>query len=197
MVLLAAEHTNIWLWVLLEIASFGTFLSFLKLGYFAFLRPGTTEASDPPLLMQAAMLGAAALCIAIGVYPPLLYAILPYPTGYQAYDPVTIVGTLLILGAAATFFFTIGKRILEPHDTQLRDIDMLYIAVGHGIAAGAAKLQESFRVVYDYALDTAHTLIAVGVVAMRMEDRDVNWNVAFFSGTLIIVVSFLLLGVKP
>ena len=40
MVLLAAEHTSIWLWVLLEIASFGTFVSFLKLGYFAFLRPG-------------------------------------------------------------------------------------------------------------------------------------------------------------
>ncbi|MGB9176052.1 MAG: proton-conducting transporter membrane subunit, partial [Methanoregula sp.] len=42
MVLLAAEQTSIWLWVLLEIASFFTFLSFLKLGYFAFLRPGTT-----------------------------------------------------------------------------------------------------------------------------------------------------------
>ena len=45
------------LWVLLEIASFGTFLSFLKLGYFAFLRPGDTQASDPPLLMQAACSG--------------------------------------------------------------------------------------------------------------------------------------------
>jgi multicomponent Na+:H+ antiporter subunit D len=197
MVLLAAEQTNIWLWVLLEIASFGTFLSFLKLGYFAFLRPGTTEASDPPLLMQAAMLGTAALCIAIGVYPPLLYTFLPYPTSYQAYNPVMIVATLLVLGAAAAFFFTIGKRILEPHDTQLRDIDVLYVATGHGITTGAAELQESFRRVYDYGLAAARTLVAAGMVAMRMEDRDVNWNVAFFSGTLIVVVSFLLLGVKP
>ncbi|MDD1718512.1 MAG: hypothetical protein LUQ25_00500, partial [Methanoregulaceae archaeon] len=56
MVLMAAEHTSIWIWVLLEIASFGTFVSFLKLGYFAFLRRGDTLASDPPLLMQAGML---------------------------------------------------------------------------------------------------------------------------------------------
>ena len=86
MVLMAAENTSIWLWVLLEIASFGTCLSFLKLGYFAFLRPGSSEASDPPLLMQAGMLGAAALCIIIGIYPRLLYGILPYPTTYLAYD---------------------------------------------------------------------------------------------------------------
>ncbi len=100
MVLLAAEQTNFWLWVLLEIASFGTFVSFLKLGYFAFLRPGDTKATDPPLLMQAGMLGAAALCIVIGIYPQILYALLPYPLVYDAYAPMHVVSALLVLGAA-------------------------------------------------------------------------------------------------
>jgi multicomponent Na+:H+ antiporter subunit D len=178
MVLLAAEHTNIWLWVLLEVASFGTFVSFLKLGYFAFLRPGTTEASDPPLLMQVGMLGTAALCIAIGVYPPLLYAILPYPTTFQAYDPSRIISALVILGAAAAFFFTVGRRLLEPHDTRLRDFDVLYMAAGHGITACAAGLQAVFRQVYGYASAAVRGLSDAGKHAMRMLDWDVNWNLA-------------------
>ena len=39
MVITAAQQTNTLIFVLLEIASFGTFLSFLKLGYFAFSAP--------------------------------------------------------------------------------------------------------------------------------------------------------------
>ena len=193
MVLLAAEQTNIWLWVLLEIASFGTFLSFLKLGYFAFLRPGTTEASDPPLLMQVGMLGAAALCIAIGVYPPLLYAILPYPTSYQAYNPITIVATLLVLGAAAAFFFTIGKRILEPHDTRLRDADVVYMATCSAVVAIAGGLQLAFRAVYVCIGGVVPVLFAAGKSAARMVDWDVNWNLSALAGMLVVVLAFLLL----
>ena len=193
MVLLAADQTNIWLWVLLEIASFGTFLSFLKLGYFAFLRPGTTEASDPPLLMQAAMLGVAALCIAIGVYPPLLYAFLPYPTSYQAYNPVTIVATLLVLGAAAAFFFTIGKRVLEPHDTRLRDADVVYMATCSAVVAIAGGLQSAFRAVYVCLGGVVPVLFAAGKSAALMVDWDVNWNLSALAGMLLVVLAFLLL----
>jgi formate hydrogenlyase subunit 3/multisubunit Na+/H+ antiporter MnhD subunit len=192
MVLLAAEHTSMLLWVLLEIASFGTFLSFLKLGYFAFLRPGDTQASDPPLLMQACMLGAAVLCIAIGVFPALLYAILPYPTGYQAYEPVRLFGTLLILGAAAAFFFTIGKRFLEPHDTRLRDADVVYAGAGRSIAAFCGSLQTGFGAIYACATTAAAGLFDAGKVAMRMENKDVNWNIAMFAGTIVVVVAALI-----
>ena len=193
MVLLAAEHTSMVLWVLLEIASFGTFLSFLKLGYFAFLRPGDTQASDPPLLMQAGMLGAAALCIVIGVFPALLYAILPYPTSYQAFDPIHIAETLLVLGAAAAFFFSIGKRVLEPHDTRLRDADVVYMAAGRGITAFCSGLQAGFGRVYGCATGAVAGLSDAGKYAMRMENRDVNWNIAMFAGTIVVVVTILIL----
>ncbi|MGA2934567.1 MAG: Na(+)/H(+) antiporter subunit D [Methanomicrobiales archaeon] len=179
MVLLAAEHTNLWLWVLLEIASFGTFLSFLKLGYFAFLRPGDTEASDPPLPMQAAMIGTAILCIAIGVYPAILYPILPVHIAFQAYDPLHVAETLLILGAAAAFFFTVGKRLLEPHDTRLRDADVLYRAAGKALVTVAGGLQSAFRAIYHGAKGAAvHGLDSAGRFAMRMDEMDVNWNLA-------------------
>jgi len=195
MVLMAAEHTSIWLWVLLEIASFGTFVSFLKLGYFAFLRPGDTKATDPPFLMQAAMLVAAALCILIGIFPSLLYAILPYPTTYFAYDPLRVVGTLLILGAAAAFFFTIGRKYLEPHDTQLKDFDILYVAAGRGVTVFAGGLQGLFRKTYDYATNATHMLFTAGTYAQAGEGRDINWNIAIFTSVLVGFLVIILLGV--
>ena len=195
MVLLAAENTSIWIWVLLEIASFGTFLSFLKLGYFAFLRPGDTKATDPPVLMQAAMLGTAALCILIGIFPEVLYAILPYPTTYVAFDPVRIAGTLLILGSALVFFFTIGRKYLQPHDTQLKDFDILYVAAGHGVTVFAGGLQEQFRKIYDIATKATRMLFTAGTYAMAGEGRDINWNLAIFTSMLVGFMIVIMLGV--
>ena len=194
MVLAAAEHTSIWLWVLLEIASFGTFVSFLKLGYFAFLRPGTNEASDPPLLMQAAMLGTAALCIIIGLFPALLFTLLPFTTSYDAYDPAHILSAVLVLGAAALFFFTVGKKVLEPHDVPQRDFDILYAEVCHGICLAAHALQEFFRIFYSFATAGTRLLFAAGTVAMGMENRDANWNIAMFVGVLVALVTVVILG---
>ncbi|MGO9644869.1 MAG: Na(+)/H(+) antiporter subunit D [Candidatus Bathyarchaeia archaeon] len=149
MIMAAAEEKNTMLWALLEIASFGTFLSFLKLGYFAFLRPGTIEAHDPPLIVKVAMLGTATLCVVIGVYPPLLYAILPFGgSGYEAYTFSRVLQASLVLGAAALTFFTIGRKYLSPHENGLKDFDVGYVAVGHGLMIFAEKLQHSFAFVY-------------------------------------------------
>jgi multicomponent Na+:H+ antiporter subunit D len=195
MVLMAAEQTNVWLWVLLEIASFGTFISFLKLGYFAFLRPGNTEASDPPLLMQAAMLGAAVLCILIGIYPQVLYGILPFPTTYLAYDPEHLVSALLVLGAAALFFFVAGRKILEPHEASLPDFDVAYRGLAHGITAFAGILQVFFVRVYGSVIAAALTLFTAGKYAMGMEDRDANWNLAMFGCVLVALITVVILEV--
>ena len=195
MVLAAAEHTSIWLWVLLEIASFGTFVSFLKLGYFAFLRPGTNEASDPPLLMQAAMLGTAALCHHHRSLPgSSCIALLPFTTSYDAYDPAHVMSALLVLGAAALFFFTVGKKVLEPHDVPQRDFDILYAEVCRGICLGAHALQEFFRILYAFATAGTRLLFAAGTFAMGMENRDANWNIAMFVGVLVALVTVIILG---
>ena len=196
MVLMAAENTSFWLWVLLEITSFGTCLSFLKLGYFAFLRPGSNSgASDPPLLMQAGMLGAAVLCIIIGIYPQILYGLLPYPTTYLAYDPEPLASALLVLGAAAIFFFAVGRKILEPHETHIRDVDVMYRGLAHGIIAFAGILQTLFVQVYRYAVAAALTLFTAGKYAMSMEDHDANWNLAIFGGVLVALVTVVILVV--
>jgi multicomponent Na+:H+ antiporter subunit D len=196
MVLAAAEHTSVWLWILLEIASFGTFVSFLKLGYFAFLRPGErdTGATDPPLLMQAGMLGAAALCIVIGIYPPVLYAILPYPVTYAAYEPGHILSAVVVLGAAAAFFFTVGKDLLRPHGTRLADADAAYRAAGRGVCGFAGGLAAGFAVIYDVVVAAALLLFDAGRVVMGMENRDGNWNMAVFTGLLVAAMAVIVLG---
>jgi formate hydrogenlyase subunit 3/multisubunit Na+/H+ antiporter MnhD subunit len=197
MVLAAAEQTSLLLWVLLEIASFGTFVSFLKLGYFAFLREGptgTTEASDPPLLMQAGMLGTAALCIVIGVYPALLYGILPVPTAYAAYDPAHVASAVLVLGAAALFFFTVGKKILEPHDVPLRDFDLLYEEACRAVCSAARGIRVCFGIFYGFAAGGARLLFDLGRIARGMENRDANWNIAMAVAVLVALVTVVILG---
>lgn len=150
MVITAAQDTSTLLWVLLEIASFGTFLSFLKLGYFAFLRPGNIEASDPSITMKVPMLATAALCVIIGVYPSALFSILPNGgAGYQPFDLVRLAETLLILAAAAATFFTVGRKALAPHETRLVDWDVLYVAMGQGLTVFAVDLQRLFSAIYD------------------------------------------------
>ncbi len=66
------------LWLLLLLGGLGTFLSFIKLGYYAFLHGDTDrlvrDASTPQAL---AMGSVAALCVLLGVAPGLLHGIVP------------------------------------------------------------------------------------------------------------------------
>jgi len=187
MIFSAAEQTNEIIWILLEIGSFGTFLSFLKLGYFAFLRPGTIEAKDPPLTMKAGMLGAAALCVAIGVYPPLLYSILPFGgSGYQPYNLNTLLSSALVLGAAALTFFTVGRKYLAPHETRLQDFDVGYVALGHGVVMFAGMLQGAFSAVYRGITD--RLMPGLSKLAGRMQTGLLSINGLLMLATLIILL---------
>jgi multicomponent Na+:H+ antiporter subunit D len=187
MIISAAEQDNAIIWILLEIGTFGTFLSFLKLGYFAFLRKGTIEAKDPPFTVKIAMLGAAALCIAIGVYPNLLYSILPFGgSGYQAYNPNTLLTTSIVLGAAALTFFTVGRKYLTPHETRLRDFDVGYAALGYGVMAFAGALQSAFGSVYGFITD--RLVPGCSKLAGRMQTGLLSINGLFMLGALIIIL---------
>jgi multicomponent Na+:H+ antiporter subunit D len=187
MIISAAEQENAVIWILLEIGTFGTFLSFLKLGYFAFLRKGTIEAKDPPFTVKIAMLGTAALCIAIGVYPNLLYSILPFSgSGYQAYNPNTLLTTSIVLGAAALTFFTAGRKYLTPHETRLRDFDVGYAALGHGVMAFAGALQSAFGSVYGFI--TGRLVPGFSKLAGQMQTGLLSINGLFMLAALIIAL---------
>jgi len=136
MVIHAAELEGMHILVLmLLLGSVGTFLSFLKLTYFTFFKKNDEiEAKEAPLPMLIAMSAVAFLCVAIGVYPKMLYGILPYAgeaLHYHAYAFGHTIGTLELLMMTAVGFLAL-QFVFSPHDRITYDIDYLYRKAGRG-----------------------------------------------------------------
>ena len=197
MVTAAAHGQSTLLWLVLEAASFGTFLSFLKIGWFAFLRPGDVEASDPPPAASAAMLATAGLCVLIGVAPSTLYGLLPSGgAGHVAYAAGPLLESLVVLGAAGGFFLVAGRRLLAPHEPRLRDVDALHGPAGRAAAAGCAALAGAFRKSWRGVLGGVEGTRAAGRAALLMEARDAGWNMAAYGAALLVLVLLVLGGVQ-
>ena len=108
----AEEHLTI-VWVLLSVSSAGTFLhTGLKLPYFTFFaKDSGIRVKEPPVNMLIAMAIAAFLCILIGVYPSVLYNLLPFAASYLPYTAEHVVWTLQILLFTALGFFMLLKYL--------------------------------------------------------------------------------------
>ncbi|MCF6109444.1 MAG: Na(+)/H(+) antiporter subunit D [Mesorhizobium sp.] len=111
----------------LTMASSGTFLhTGLKLPYYMFFgMDRKLEAREPPRNMLVAMGMAAVLCIAIGVFPQPLYALLPHPVDFEPYTGVHITESLGILMFTA-LGFVLFLRALDPENTISIDTDWFY-----------------------------------------------------------------------
>lgn len=111
----------------LTMASSGTFLhTGLKLPYYMFF--GTDrklEAREPPRNMLIAMGMAAVLCIAIGVFPQPLYALLPYPVDFEPYTGSHVMESLGLLMFTA-LGFVLFLWALDPENTISLDTDWFY-----------------------------------------------------------------------
>lgn len=123
----AAEEHRAYTALLLTLASSGTFLSLgLKLPYFAFFgKDSGIKAADPPLNMLLGMGAAAFLCVFIGVYPNVLYQLLPYNTHYVPYTGEHVVASLQILLFTGLAFFMLLK-VVKPKAKISLDTDWLY-----------------------------------------------------------------------
>lgn len=128
MVVSAAAYENLAvIWLMLTLASAGTFLhTGLKLPYFTFFaKDAGIKAKEPPFNMLLAMGFAAFLNIFIGIYPAVLYNILPYPTDYVPYTSEHVVWALqILLFTALGFFWLLDKLGGEP--TISLDTDWFY-----------------------------------------------------------------------
>jgi len=132
MIVKAAEAAhNIPVFFLIHLASIGTWLCVgLKLPYYTWFgktQPGVKgiEAKEPPLNMLLGMGLLSFLCIVIGMYPDVLYRILPYPVNFHPYTPPHVIGTLqmLLLTVVGVWLF-LGK--LAPHAVINVDTDWFY-----------------------------------------------------------------------
>ncbi len=133
MVIFAAEEQHIeWAVALLYIASVGTFLhTGLKLPYFTWFGPRREDirVGPVPKNMIIAMIGGAALCVGIGVYPQPLYDMLPFANNYQAYTADHVVTTLQLLAFTAIAFWLLLNK-LSGEATVTIDTDWFYRKAG-------------------------------------------------------------------
>jgi len=120
------------IWLMLEGASIGTFLhTGLKLpwgAWFARKEP-VCEAREPPKNMLAAMGITAFLCTLLGVYPKILYDILPYPVHYEPYAAGHVVAMCQLLLFTFVAFWLL-RGMLHGTPTITLDTDWFYRIAG-------------------------------------------------------------------
>jgi len=128
MVIHAAELDHLGIVViLLTLASIGTFLSIgLKLPYLTWF--GTDRSLKPkpiPLGMKVSMALTSGICIAIGVYPALLYNLLPFAVHYQPYNTPHLIETMQLLIFTGVAFWLLKNKI-HAEATITLDTDWFY-----------------------------------------------------------------------
>jgi multicomponent Na+:H+ antiporter subunit D len=135
----AREHLLV-VWLVLTAGFAGVFFySGLKLPWFVFfgsdcgLRP-----RDPPWNMRLAMILTALLCLLPGVFPGLLYALLPAAPDYEPYTYSHVVGMLQLLLFAGLAFFVLLPP-LRRTETITLDVDWLYRRAGPRLVSWAER----------------------------------------------------------
>ncbi len=153
-----AHHTAAWL--VLLFASAGVFHhSGIKIPYFAFFAHDSGHrVKEAPLNMLTAMAVMAVMCILIGVFPGVLYSILPYEVDYEPYTTTHIITQYqLLLFSALAFTFLKVTRIYpaEMRSTNL-DFDWTYRkllpAIVRAVMTFGGRVRDRLRLVIDAVL---------------------------------------------
>jgi multicomponent Na+:H+ antiporter subunit D len=119
----AGHHTVVYLMLLF--ASAGVFHhSGIKIPYFAFFAHDSGKrVKEAPPQMLLAMAVMAVMCIGIGVYPEVLYRVLPYPMEYHPYTTTHIITQYQILLFSALAFVFLQKTGLYPPELRSTNLD--------------------------------------------------------------------------
>ncbi len=157
----SGEIGNSIVYAMLVGAAVGTFLYVgLKLPYFTFFaKDAGLKARDPPSNMLLGMGITAFLCIFIGVYPQILYNILPYPVEYGPYTPAHVVGEVQLLLFTLLAFWMM-RSILGGKAAITLDTDWFYRISGkwfirfinNPVAKTSAQINAFFTAIKDYLL---------------------------------------------
>lgn len=112
-------------WLVLLFASAGVFHhAGIKIPYFAFFaHDAGIRCQEAPGNMLAAMGIAAALCIGIGVFPGVLYGLLPYAPDYEPYTASHIVAQLQLLFFSALAFAVLMRTGIYPPELRSVNLD--------------------------------------------------------------------------
>ncbi len=113
------------IWIGLLFASAGVFHhAGIKIPFFAFFAHDSgIRTKEAPTSMLIAMGLAAALCIGIGVFPDMLYSLLPYQNDYTAYDATHVLAQIQLLLFSALAFVWLKLSGIYPPELRGINID--------------------------------------------------------------------------
>jgi len=116
-------------WLVLLFASAGVFHhAGIKIPFFAsFAHDAGIRTTDPPRNMLAAMGIAAALCLAIGIWPEYLYALLPYPVNYAPYTADHVLAQIQLLFFSALAFIWLKLSGIYPPELNSVNLDVEWL----------------------------------------------------------------------
>ncbi|SDZ80580.1 Na(+)/H(+) antiporter subunit D [Microbulbifer marinus] len=142
-----------WVWLILLFASAGVFHhAGIKIPYFAFFAHDSgIRAQEPPTNMLVAMSIAAALCLAVGIYPQALYSLLPFEMAYSPYDLTHVLTQLQLLFFSALAFVWLNLRRLYPPELPSVNLDVEWLyrrllpTAARNFVAGVFRLDERAR----------------------------------------------------
>jgi multicomponent Na+:H+ antiporter subunit D len=156
----AAHQELLAVWLLLAVASAGVFLhAGIKFPWFVFFQKDSgLRPPDPPLNMRLAMILFAFFCIALGVWPAPLYALLPFPVDYVPYTWAHVIDALQLLLFSGLAFFIMLPYMRRTLTVTL-DTDWVYRrlaprALGR-LGSLAARLDAGLRRAVLRRIDTA------------------------------------------
>lgn len=161
-ILSSVEEHAPFLELMMLLAAVGTFLSFVKLCYYTFFAENKEiKAEESPWNMQTAMILTAFSCVLIGVYPKVLYHILPYHVHYHAYTADHVIGVVQLF-LFSGLVFMLARKYFDPHKALVLDFDYFYRMAGRSISWTCDKILNDFRT----AVQKTATKLTVSIVSL-------------------------------
>jgi multicomponent Na+:H+ antiporter subunit D len=123
----AVDMNLVWVYMALTAASAGVFLhAGIKFPWFVFFQKDSgLRPKDAPWNMGLAMVIFASFCILLGVFPELLYGLLPYPVDYVPYTIGKVLFYLQLLLFSGLAFFVLLPLMKRTMTISL-DTDWLW-----------------------------------------------------------------------
>ncbi|GGP38905.1 Na(+)/H(+) antiporter subunit D [Shewanella saliphila] len=130
----AVDGNLVWVYMALTAASAGVFLhAGIKFPWFVFFQKDSgLRPKDAPWNMGLAMIIFASMCILLGVFPEILYALLPYPVDYQPYSIGKVLFYLQLLLFSGLAFFVLLPLMKRTMTISL-DTDWLWRRAGFSL----------------------------------------------------------------
>ena len=195
----SASNGYYMVWLALLIASAGVLShSGIKIPYFTFFAHDSGKRpAEAPVHMRIAMILTAALCVLIGVFPGLLYGLLPYDIEYQPYTVDHVLVQMQLLVFALLAFVFLMKTGIHPPEVRATNIDT--DVVYRKFIPSVFPLVVSLIVASNSAIRSAALNVIGGGVGLveRVSKPDAllarGWSVASMMFVVIVVMCLVLI----